>query len=122
MVRSPSATLRAFSLSSLFLANDELTEGPSRVAYRRLVMLFQTPAISVPQQKTESFLISQTDLDAALVKDQHRTIVCIEPRGPYRDLLLRSFVEGIHGFASWGRSFKLEDIDASEISESQSKL
>jgi|SRR5947207_15416155 len=57
------------------LADDELIEGLSRVAYRRLVTLFQTPAISAPQRQTQSFSISQTELDAALMKDQHQTIV-----------------------------------------------
>jgi hypothetical protein len=59
----------------IVLADDELIEGLSGVAYRRLVTLFQTPAISASQRRTESFSISQTDLDAALMKDQHQTIV-----------------------------------------------
>ena len=57
------------------LADDELIEGLSRVAYRRLVTLLQTPAISASRRRTASFSISQTDLDAALMKDQHQTIV-----------------------------------------------
>jgi hypothetical protein len=57
------------------LADDELIEGLSRVAYRRLVTLFQTPAISASRPQTQSFSISQTELDAALMKDQNRTIV-----------------------------------------------
>jgi hypothetical protein len=57
------------------LTDDELIEGLSRLAYRRVATLFQTPAISGPQRKIQSFSISQTDLDAALMKDQHRTIV-----------------------------------------------
>ena len=57
------------------LADDELIEGLSRVAYRRLVTLFQTPAISASQRQIQSFSISQTELDAALMKDQNRTIV-----------------------------------------------
>ena len=57
------------------LADDELVEGLSRVAYRRLVTLSQTPAISASRRRTESFSISQTDLAAALMKDQHQTIV-----------------------------------------------
>jgi hypothetical protein len=57
------------------LADDELIEGPSRVAYRRLVTLFQTPAISASRPQTQSFSISQTELDAALMKDQNQTIV-----------------------------------------------
>jgi len=60
---------------NVVLADDELIEGLSRVAYRRLVTLFQTPAISAPQRRTESFSISQTDLDAAQMKDQHQIIV-----------------------------------------------
>ena|SRR5436305_2594232 len=57
------------------LADDELIEGPSRLAYRRLVTLFQTLAISAPQRQTQLFPMSQKDLDAALMKDQHQTIV-----------------------------------------------
>jgi len=57
------------------LADDELIEGLSRVAYRRLVTLFQTPAISAARPQTQSFSISQTELDAALMKDQNQTIV-----------------------------------------------
>ena len=57
------------------LIDDELIEGLSRVAYRRLATLFQTPAISASQRQIQSFSISQTDLDAALMKDQNRTIV-----------------------------------------------
>ena len=57
------------------LIDDELIEGLSRVAYRRLVTLFQTPAISASQRQIQSFSISQTELDAALMKDQNRTIV-----------------------------------------------
>ena len=57
------------------LADDELIEGLSRIAYRRIITRFQTPAISASQRRTESFSISQTDLDAALMKDRHQTIV-----------------------------------------------
>ena len=55
--------------------DDELIEGLPRMAYRRLVTLFQTPAICGSQVPIQSFSISQTELDAALMKDQHRTIV-----------------------------------------------
>ena len=57
------------------LSDDELIEGLSRIAYRRLATLFQTPAISGPQRPIQSFPISQTELDAALMKDQRQTIV-----------------------------------------------
>ena len=57
------------------LSDDELIEGLSRVAYRRLATLFQTPAVSASQQPTQSFAISPTELDAALMKDRQQTIV-----------------------------------------------
>jgi hypothetical protein len=55
--------------------DDELIEGLSRTAYRRVATLFQTPAISASQRQVQSFSISQTELDAALMKDRHQTIV-----------------------------------------------
>jgi hypothetical protein len=57
------------------LIDDELIEGLSRIAYRRVATLFQTPAISASQRLIQSFSISQTELDAALIKDRHQTIV-----------------------------------------------
>ena len=59
----------------VILSDDELVEGLSRVAYRRLVTLFQTPAICGSQVPIQSFSISQTELDAALMKDRHQTVV-----------------------------------------------
>jgi hypothetical protein len=57
------------------LIDDEVIEGLSRIAYRRVATLFQTPAVSASQRLLQSFSISQTDLDAALMKDRHQTIV-----------------------------------------------
>jgi hypothetical protein len=57
------------------LIDDELIEGLPRIVYRRVATLFQTPAISASQRQTQSFSISQTELDAALMKDRHQTIV-----------------------------------------------
>ena len=58
------------------LADDELIEGLSRLAYRRVATLFQTPAVSASKQRpTQSFAISQTELDAALMKDRQLTIM-----------------------------------------------
>jgi hypothetical protein len=57
------------------LLDDELIEGLSWTAYRRVATLFQTPAISASQRQIQSFSISQTELDAALMKDRHQTIV-----------------------------------------------
>jgi hypothetical protein len=56
------------------LIDDELIEGLSRVAYRRLMTLFQTLAISASKRKVELVSVSQTELDAALMKDQRQTI------------------------------------------------
>ena len=57
------------------LIDDELIKGLPRIAYRRVATLFQTPAISASQRQIQSFSISQTELDAALMKDRHQTIV-----------------------------------------------
>ena len=57
------------------LTDDELIEGLSRIAYRRVATLFQTPAISASQRQIQSFSISRTELDAALMKDRQQTIV-----------------------------------------------
>lgn len=56
------------------LLDDEQIEGLSRIAYRRVATLFQTPATSASQKQIQSFPISQTELDAALMKDRHQTI------------------------------------------------
>ena len=56
------------------LFDDELIEGLSRIAYRRVATLFQTPAVSAPQGRMQSVSISQADLDTALMKDR-QTIV-----------------------------------------------
>jgi hypothetical protein len=57
------------------LTDDELIEGLSRLAYRRVATLFQTPAVSASQRLTQSIAISQTELDAALMKDRDQTVV-----------------------------------------------
>jgi len=58
------------------LIDDELIEELSWIAYRRVATLFQTPAVSASKQRpTQSFAISETELDAALMKDRRQTIV-----------------------------------------------
>jgi len=59
----------------IVLTDDELIEGLSWTAYRRVATLLQTPAVSASQRLAQSFAISQTELDAALMKDRHQTIV-----------------------------------------------
>jgi len=57
------------------LTDDQRIEGLSRIAYRRVAMQLQTPARFASQSRTQSYAISQTELDAALMKDRHQTIV-----------------------------------------------
>jgi hypothetical protein len=57
------------------LIDDELIEGLSWIAYRRVATLFQTPASSASQWHIPSFSVSQTELDAALMRGRHQTIV-----------------------------------------------
>jgi hypothetical protein len=53
---------------------DELIPGLSRAAYRRVSTILQTPSISSPQGQPRLVSISETDLEAALMKDSHLTI------------------------------------------------
>lgn len=55
--------------------DDESIEGLSRVCYRRVATLFQTPALYGPERQIQLAAISQTELDAALMKDQYRTVI-----------------------------------------------
>ncbi|MCS3764910.1 hypothetical protein [Bradyrhizobium centrosematis] len=57
------------------LTDDQRIEGLSRIAYRRVATQLQTPARFASQSRTQSYAISQTELDAALMKDRHQTIV-----------------------------------------------
>ena len=57
------------------LTDDQRIEGLSRIAYRRVATQLQTPARFASQSRTQSYAISQTGLDAALMKDRHQTIV-----------------------------------------------
>jgi|tagenome__1003787_1003787.scaffolds.fasta_scaffold20525357_2 hypothetical protein len=57
------------------IVDDELIEGLSRVAYRRVATLFQTPAVGATQRQIQLISISQAELDAVLMKDQHQSIV-----------------------------------------------
>ena len=50
--------------------DEELIEGLSRLAYRRVATLLHLPSTSRPQGRTEVLSVSPTDLDAALEKDR----------------------------------------------------
>ena len=49
--------------------DEELIEGLSRLAYRRVATLLHLPSTSRPQDRTEVFSVSPAELDAALQKD-----------------------------------------------------
>ncbi|APO50859.1 hypothetical protein LUI11_29375 [Bradyrhizobium diazoefficiens] len=57
------------------VTDDEQIEGLSRIAYRRVATLLQPPARSAPQLLIQFYSVSQTELDAALMKDRHQTVV-----------------------------------------------
>ena len=48
---------------------DELIQGLSRVAYRRVSTILQMPSISSPQEESRLVSINETDLRVALMKD-----------------------------------------------------
>jgi hypothetical protein len=54
---------------------DELIPGLSRTAWRRVSTLLQTPSISSSQEHSRLVVVSPTELEAALMKDQHLTVV-----------------------------------------------
>jgi len=54
---------------------DELIPGLSRTAWRRVSTLLQTPSISSSQEQSRLVVVNPTELEAALMKDQHLTVV-----------------------------------------------
>jgi hypothetical protein len=50
--------------------DEELIEGLSRLAYRRVATLLHLPSTSRPQSRTELVSVSPAELDAALEKDR----------------------------------------------------
>jgi hypothetical protein len=52
--------------------DNEVIEGLSRVAYRRVATLLTIPSVSAPQGLSERVSVDQTDLDAALIKDRRQ--------------------------------------------------
>jgi hypothetical protein len=50
--------------------DEELIEGLSRLAYRRVATLLHLPSTSRPQNRTEVFSVSPAELEAALEKDR----------------------------------------------------
>jgi hypothetical protein len=53
---------------------DELITGLSRTAWRRISTMLQTPSTSSSQEHSRLAVVSQTELDAALMKDLHLTV------------------------------------------------
>ncbi|MCF3934138.1 hypothetical protein L1787_12010 [Acuticoccus sp. M5D2P5] len=57
------------------ITDDEELPGLSFIAYRRIATLLMIPSIDTPQQHRRTALsISQTELDAAIMKDRHQTV------------------------------------------------
>lgn len=56
------------------LADDEVIEGISHTAYRRIATLLCVPSLSSPQGNSQFIPITQTDLDVAVMKDRHVTL------------------------------------------------
>ena len=54
---------------------DEVIPGLSRMAWRRVSTLLQTPSISSSQEQSRLVVVNPIELEAALMKDQHLTIV-----------------------------------------------
>ncbi|WP_247772898.1 hypothetical protein [Bradyrhizobium sp. 192] len=57
------------------LTDEEQIEGLSKIAYRRVETLHQMPARSASQLLIQSYAISQTELDAALMKGRHQNVL-----------------------------------------------
>jgi hypothetical protein len=53
------------------LVDEELIEGISCTAYRRVGTVLCLPSISSPQHKSELVPVTQTDLDIAMLRDRH---------------------------------------------------
>ncbi len=53
------------------VADDELIDSVSVVAYRRVATMLCLPALAAPQNFTQLVSVSQTDLDVAVLKDRH---------------------------------------------------
>jgi hypothetical protein len=58
----------------LLETDNEMIEGFSRLAYRRVATLLTVPRIAASQSLSQRVSVDQTDLDAALMKDRQQTI------------------------------------------------
>lgn len=57
------------------IVDDEELPGMTFMSYRRVATMLMIPSIDAPQQLKRSTLsVSQTELDAALMKDREQTI------------------------------------------------
>lgn len=53
------------------LTEDELIDGVSCIAYRRVATILCLPSLSSPQTNSQLVPVTQTDLDVAVMKDRH---------------------------------------------------
>jgi hypothetical protein len=56
------------------LVDEELIEGISHTAYRRVGTVLCLPSISEPQHTSQLVPVSQTDLDIATLRDRHAAL------------------------------------------------
>jgi hypothetical protein len=56
------------------LMDDELIEGISHTAYRRVATVLCLPSTSSPQHHSQLVPVTQTDLDVALLRDRGVTV------------------------------------------------
>lgn len=53
------------------VADDELIDSVSRIAYRRVATMLCLPSLASPQSFSQLVAVTQTDLDVAILKDRH---------------------------------------------------
>jgi hypothetical protein len=56
------------------VADDELIDSISCVAYRRVATMLCLPSLASPQTFSQLVAVNQTDLDVAVMKDRHLTL------------------------------------------------
>jgi hypothetical protein len=54
--------------------DNELIEGMSHLAYRRVATLLTVPCLALSQGFSQRVTVDQTDLDAALMRDRQQTL------------------------------------------------
>jgi hypothetical protein len=58
----------------IVVADDEVIEGISHLAFRRISTFLHLPSITAPQNFAQLVPIDQVDIDAALMRDRDQTV------------------------------------------------